>query len=164
MGRVDFSEMPCSVARTLEAIGDRWSLLIVRDAFYGLRRFDEFTTDLGIARNVLTDRLGKLVDQGIFERVPYEDRPPRYEYVLTPRGRDLLGVVLAMAAWGDRWTTDDPEPPVQFDHRACGATAITPTVVCDHCGEPLTLGEVRAHPAPVTGARPLASSMTDRRA
>lgn len=151
MARVDFSEMDCSVARTLEAVGDRWSLLIVRDAFYGLRRFDEFTTDLGIARNVLTDRLGKLVDQGVFEKVAYQDRPVRHEYVLTAKGRDLLGVVLAMAAWGDRWAGDDE--PVQFDHRACGATGITPTVVCDDCGEPLELGQVRAHPAPVTGAR-----------
>ena len=143
--------MPCSVARTLEAIGDRWSLLIVRDAFYGLRRFDEFTTDLGIARNVLTDRLTKLVDQGVFERVAYEDRPPRHEYVLTPKGRDLLGVVMAMAAWGGRCASD--EAPVQFDHRTCGSTGITPQVVCDDCGQPLVLGEVRAHPSPVTGAR-----------
>lgn len=159
MGRVDFSEMPCSVARSLEAIGDRWSLLIVRDAFYGLRRFEEFTSDLGIARNVLTDRLNKLVDQGIFEKVAYEHRPLRHEYVLTAKGRDLLGVVLAMAAWGDRWTRDDPEEPVQFDHRSCGAQGITPSVVCDDCGQPLVLGEVRAHPSPVTGARPVAASM-----
>jgi DNA-binding HxlR family transcriptional regulator len=158
MGRVDFSEMPCTVAKTLEAIGDRWSLLIVRDAFYGLRRFDEFTADLGIARNVLTDRLAKLVEQGIFAKVAYEERPLRHEYVLTEKGRDLLGVVLAMAAWGDRWTTDD-EPPVQFDHRRCGAHGITPTVVCDACGEPLVLGEVRAHPSPVTGARSTDRSM-----
>ena len=158
MGRVDFSEMPCSVARTLEAIGDRWSLLIVRDALYGLRRFDEFTADLGIARNVLTDRLAKLVDQGIFDKVLYEQRPPRHEYVLTPKGRDLLGVVLAMASWGDRWTSDD-DPPVQFDHRSCGARGITPTVVCDDCGQPLVLGDVRAHPSPVTGARVVATSI-----
>lgn len=159
MGRVDFSAMDCSVARTLEAVGDRWSLLIVRDAFYGLRRFEEFTDDLGIARNVLTDRLGKLVDQGIFDRVAYEDRPPRFEYVLTAKGRDLVGVVLAMAAWGDRWAGDDPEPPVRFDHRTCGATGITPTVVCDGCGEPLELGQVRAHPVPATRARTDAPSM-----
>lgn len=152
MGRVDFSDMHCSVARTLEAVGDRWSLLIVRDAFYGLRRFDEFTADLGIARNVLADRLGKLVEIGIFDKVAYEDRPPRHEYVLTPKGRDLVGVVMAMAAWGDRWTGD--EPPTRFDHRACGATGITPTVVCDHCGQPLELGQVRTHPSPVRGARP----------
>lgn len=158
MPRVDFSEMDCSVAHTLEAVGDRWSLLIIRDAFYGLRRFDEFTTDLGIARNVLTDRLGKLVDQGIFEKVAYQDRPVRHEYVLTAKGRDLLGVVLAMAAWGDRWAGGDA--PVQFDHRDCGATAITPQVTCDDCGQPLVLGHVRAHPAPVTGARAAERSMT----
>lgn len=160
MGRVDFSEMACSTARALEAIGDRWSLLIVRDALYGLRRFEEFTADLGIARNVLTDRLAKLVDQGIFDRVEYEQRPPRHEYVLTAKGRDLLGVVLAMAAWGDRWAGDSPEPPVQFDHRDCGATGITPTVSCSACGDPLLLGGVRAHPSPVTGARAAARSMT----
>lgn len=160
MGRVDFSEMSCSVARTLEAIGDRWSLLIVRDAFYGLRRFEEFTLDLGIARNVLTDRLTKLVDQGIFDRVAYEDRPPRYEYVLTDKGRDLLGVVLAMSAWGDRWAAGEDGAPVTFGHRTCGAHGITPQVTCSDCGEPLVLGEVRARPVPVVGARPVAPSLT----
>ncbi len=119
----------------------------------------EFTADLGIARNVLTDRLTKLVDQGIFDRVEYEQRPPRHEYVLTPKGRDLLGVVLAMAAWGDRWAGDGAEPPVQFDHRDCGTTGITPTVSCSACGDPLVLGGVRAHPSPVTGARAAARSM-----
>lgn len=162
MGRVDFSEMPCSVARTLEAIGDRWSLLIVRDAFYGLRRFDEFTADLGIARNVLADRLGKLVDQGVFDKVAYEDRPPRHEYVLTAKGRDLLGVVLAMSAWGDRWEADAGEAPVTFDHRSCGGRGITPEVTCSDCGDPLRLGDVRARPVPVSGARPLESSLAPR--
>ena len=132
---------------------------IGRAGRFGLRRFDEFTSDLGIARNVLADRLAKLVDHGVFEKVAYEERPPRHEYVLTDKGRDLLGVVLAMAAWGDRWTGEDPEPPVQFDHRRCGARGITPTVVCDDCGQPLQLGDVRAHPSPVTGARPRPSSM-----
>ena len=159
MGRVDFSEMPCSTARTLEAIGDRWSLLIVRDALYGLRRFEEFTEDLGIARNVLTDRLTKLVDLGIFDKVAYEQRPLRHEYVLTDKGRDLLGVVLAMAAWGDRWATDSSEPPVQFDHRSCGSHGVTPMVTCSECREPLVLGQVRAHPSPVTGSRAAAPSM-----
>jgi DNA-binding HxlR family transcriptional regulator len=152
MGRVDFSQMSCSVARTLEAVGDRWSLLIIRDAFWGLRRFEEFTEDLGIARNVLTDRLGKLVDEGIFDRVAYEERPTRYDYVLTDKGRDLFGVVMAMVAWGDRWTADGT-PPVQLDHRTCGATAIHPQVVCDDCGRPLELGEVRAHPRPMQASR-----------
>lgn len=160
MARTDFSDMHCSMARTLEAIGDPWSLLIIRDAFYGLRRFDEFITDLGIARNTLTDRLGKLVDQGVFEKVVYQQRPVRHEYRLTDKGRDLLGVVMAMMAYGDRWEADDPaEVPTTFEHTRCGESPLTAQVTCNHCGDPLELGEVRADPVTVVGARPLESSV-----
>jgi len=140
--------MECSVARTLDAIGDRWSLLIIRDAFYGVRRFDDFQRDLGVARNILTDRLNKLVAKGVLERRQYEERPPRFEYRLTDRGRDLLGVVLVMMRWGDRWTGTG-DAPVKITHTTCGHEA-TPVVACSGCGDELKLGELLADPIPVS--------------
>jgi DNA-binding HxlR family transcriptional regulator len=99
----------CSLARALEIVGERWTLLIIRDAFLGLRRFDQFQTSLGIARNVLTDRLNRLVGEGILERVRYGERPVRHEYQLTPKGRDLLLPLTAFRQWGDKYLS--PEPP-----------------------------------------------------
>lgn len=151
MPRRKLTEMECSVARTLEVVGDRWTLLILRDALYGVRRFDDFRRDLGIARNILTDRLNRLVDQGVLERHLYEEHPPRHEYRLTDKGRDLLPVVLAMMRWGDRWSSD-VEPPVTLTHTTCG-NVTTPTVCCSECGEPLTLRELRAHPIRIEAAR-----------
>lgn len=147
MGRTNFSDMACSIARTLEVIGERWSLLIVRDAFYGVRRFDDFRQDLGIARNVLTDRLTTLVAQGVFERRQYEERPPRYEYVLTEKGRELLPVILTMMKWGDRWESDG-HPPVTLTHTVC-AHETQPVVACAHCRGDLAWGELRTDPIPV---------------
>ena len=98
----------CSVARTLEIVGERWTWLIIRDAFLGLKRFDEFQESLGVARNVLADRLRRLVDAGIFERVLYAERPARYEYVLTESGRALFTALNALRQWGDEHLTDKP--------------------------------------------------------
>ncbi|HXK14097.1 MAG TPA: helix-turn-helix domain-containing protein [Gaiellaceae bacterium] len=98
----------CGVAKTLEIVGERWTLLIVRDAFFGLRRFEEFQSSLGIARNVLTDRLNRLVDEGIFDRVLYSERPERFEYRLTPKGRDLTVALNALREWGERHVVEDP--------------------------------------------------------
>ncbi len=138
--------MECSVARTLDVIGDKWSLLILRDAYYGVRRFDAFQKDLGVARNILADRLAKLVDHGVLERRQYEDRPPRYEYRLTPKGRDLLPVLLTMMKWGDKWASE--VAPVTVTHTTCGHETY-PVVTCEHCGDELKLGEVRADPIPI---------------
>ena len=135
--------MRCSMARTLDVIGDRWSLLILRDAFYGIRRFEDFRLDLGVARNILTDRLNKLVDRGVLTKVAYEDRPPRFEYRLTDKGRELLPVILVMMRWGDRWESD--KPPTTLTHAACGH-ATEALVVCSQCREVLELGQLRAHP------------------
>ncbi|MGH2807982.1 MAG: winged helix-turn-helix transcriptional regulator [Actinomycetota bacterium] len=143
----ELAAMECSVARTLDAIGDRWSLLILRDAFYGVRRFDDFQRDLGVARNILTDRLQKLVAKGVLERRQYEERPPRFEYRLSDRGRDLVGVVLAMMRWGDRWTGDGPAP-VTVTHTTCGHVT-QPIVSCSECGDELRLGELLADPIPI---------------
>ena len=141
MQRVSFRDMQCSIAQCLEVVGEWWSLLIVRDAFLGIRRFDDFQARLGISRNVLNQRLTTLVDEGVFERVLYCEHPPRYEYRLTEKGRDLWLVLTAMRQWGDRWAAPDG-PPLQVVHRACGEiTEIVPS--CAKCGEPLTARDLK---------------------
>ena len=104
----EYPDQNCSVARTLEIVGERWTLLIVRDAFLGRRRFDEFQESLGIARNVLTDRLTRLVEEGILERVRYSERPERHEYHLTPKGRDLQIAMAGLRQWGDKYLSEKP--------------------------------------------------------
>ena len=151
MTPADLAAMECSVARTLDAIGDRWSLLIIRDAFYGVRRFDDFRKDLGVARNILADRLAKLVEKGVLEKRQYEERPPRFEYRLTERGRDLVGVVLVMMRWGDTWTGDG-KAPVTITHTTCGHET-QPVVSCSECGDELRLGELLADPIPTRPQR-----------
>jgi DNA-binding HxlR family transcriptional regulator len=104
----DYEGQNCSIARALEIVGERWTLLIIRDAFLGRRRFEEFQESLGIARNVLTDRLNRLVDEGILERVRYSERPERFEYRLTPKGRDLQIALGALRQWGDKHLSEKP--------------------------------------------------------
>jgi DNA-binding HxlR family transcriptional regulator len=104
----DYEGQNCSIARALEVVGERWTLLIVRDAFLGLRRFDEFQESLGIARNVLTDRLNRLVEEGILERVRYSERPERHEYRLTAKGRELNIALTALRQWGDTYLSEKP--------------------------------------------------------
>ncbi len=108
MLRRDYDGQNCSIAGALEIVGERWTLLIIRDAFLGRRRFDEFQQSLGIARNVLTDRLNRLVDEGILERVRYSERPERFEYRLTDKGRELNVALTALRQWGDTYLTDRP--------------------------------------------------------
>src|SRR5262245_7552229 len=108
MLRRDYEGQNCSIAGALEIVGERWTLLIVRDAFLGLRRFEQFQASLGIARNVLTERLNRLVDEGIFERVRYSERPERYEYRLTQKGRDLQIALAGLRQWGDKYVSDKP--------------------------------------------------------
>jgi DNA-binding HxlR family transcriptional regulator len=142
MERKSFATMDCSVAQCLEVVGEWWSMLIVRDAFLGISRFDDFQRRLGISRNILQQRLGRLVETGVLERVPYSERPPRHDYRLTNKGRDLWPVLTAMRQWGDRYAAPSG-PPVQLRHKACGA--LTEAVfVCSSCGEPLEAGGVEA--------------------
>ena len=149
MRRTSFEDVNCSIAQCLEVVGDWWSLLIVRDAFLGVRRFDDFQARLGISRNILTDRLTHLVDGDVLERVPYQDNPPRFAYRLTTKGRDLFNVVTAMRQWGDRWAAPDG-PPLRIRHNACGRL-VSAVATCSHCGERLEPGGVTAEPGP--GAR-----------
>ena len=135
MLRSDYANQNCSIAGTLELIGERWTPLIIRDAFLGIRRFDDFQRNLGIARNVLQARLERLVEAGILKRKPYQERPPRYEYVLTRRGVDLWPVIMALMSWGDRHLFPDG-PPVVIRHKGCGG-AMDDRRICRKCGTPL---------------------------
>ena len=138
--------MHCSVAQCLDVVGEWWSLLIVRDAFLGVSRFDDFQARLGISRNILTQRLGYLVDEGVLKRVPYQEHPPRFEYRLTDKGRDLWHVVTAMRQWGGRWAAP-AGAPLKIRHSGCGhVVKVVPT--CSHCGEPLDARSVTGIPGP----------------
>ena len=142
-----YPDQNCSIARTLEVIGERWTLLVIRDALFGLTRFDEFRTSLGIATNVLTARLDRLVSEGLLERRAYQIRPERHEYVLTDKGRDFYPVLAAMMTWGDRWLADEDGPPIVLRHVPCGHD-MTAKVVCSECGEPVRVKDVRARVGP----------------
>lgn len=121
-------------------IGDRWTMLVIRDAFLGVRRFDDFQRSLGVARNVLTDRLHRLCEDGILERRPYQQRPTRYDYALTSKGRDLWPVLISLLVWGDRYLAYDG-PPRLVLHRDCGGQ-ITDRLTCSACDAPLGPGDV----------------------
>jgi DNA-binding HxlR family transcriptional regulator len=136
-----------SIERTLSVIGERWSLLILRDAFRGVHRFDHFCSDLGIARNLLTNRLQKLVDHGILEKRLYEARPRRYEYWLTPKGVDLSPALVAMMRWGDKYLADTSGPPLVLTHAVCGEP-LHQQFVCPVCNETVTPGRIRSRPGP----------------
>lgn len=137
----------CSIARTLGIVGDRWTLLIIREAFSGVRRFDDFRKHLGVARNVLTERLQRLVDAGILELRPYQQHPPRHEYRLTDRGRDLHAVLLSLMQWGDRWLAGEAGPPLTVEHLGCGHR-VSPALMCPECGEALDARSYRLRPGP----------------
>jgi DNA-binding HxlR family transcriptional regulator len=143
----DVSDMPCSVARSLSVLGDRWTLLILRNAFMRMRRFDDFQTSLGMTRHLLASRLKRLVEEGIFERVPYQHLPVRHEYVLTDKGKALHPVLMALANWGDDWMDEGMGPPLLYQHRTCGHV-MRPVMVCSECHEPLTARQVKALPGP----------------
>jgi DNA-binding HxlR family transcriptional regulator len=146
MQRTNFGDMNCSVAQCLEVVGEWWSLLILRDGFLGVTRFDHFQARLGIARNILAQRLNRLVDNGVLKRVPYADHPPRSEYRLTPKGRDLWHVMTAMRQWGDRWAAPSG-PPLKIKHTGCGRV-VEVLPVCSHCGERLDLRAITAIAGP----------------
>lgn len=143
LGRTYDSQI-CSVAGSLELIGERWTLLIVRDAFMGARRFEHFRRRTGAARNVLSVRLNRLVEEGIFRKVPYQDRPVRYEYRLTEKGIDLWPVIVSLLHWGDRHIYPG-RAPVLLMHRSCGG-AVDDHRICETCGAELGPRDVEARP------------------
>ena len=127
----------CSIARTLEVLGERWTLLVIRDVFNGHRRFDRIQENLGVARNVLSARLAWLVDEDILEKRAYQERPPRYEYFLTEKGLDLWPVMMSLLDWGDRHLADPVGPPMLVRHKGCGGV-IDGRGYCERCGERLS--------------------------
>ena len=151
MRKASFAEMNCSIAQALEVVGEWWTLLILRDCFLGIRRFDDFVERLGIARNVLTNRLETLIDAGVLERHAYDEARGRYDYVLTEKGRALWPVMTALRQWGDQWVLGVGNEPLLLEHRTCGHNT-TAQMTCDACGEALDARSVRAVPGP--GAAP----------
>ncbi|GGS78431.1 HxlR family transcriptional regulator [Planobispora rosea] len=138
-----YDSQVCSIARSLEVIGERWSLLIVRDALFGgATRYSDFQRNLGIATNVLKSRLDGFVEAGIMRRHRYSEQPELHEYLLTEKGRALAPALIALTEWGDRWASDG-EPPILYTHSVCGA-GITQQVVCAHCGRVDDPAEIRA--------------------
>lgn len=150
------NEAGCSIAATLDIIGDRWTLLVLRDVFRGVRRFSDLVEDLGIAKNLLSDRLKRLTEHGVIERVPYQNRPVRYEYRLTRKGAELSPALIALMHWGDRWCLGG-QPPVTLIHDRCG-TALEHHVVCPHCDASVAPGQVRSRqPAISAHSHPVAT-------
>jgi DNA-binding HxlR family transcriptional regulator len=145
-----YEDQNCSIARTLEVLGDRWTMLVMRDAFLRVRRFEDFQRELGVARNVLTDRLNRLVEEGILERVRYQDRPARFEYRLTDKGIDLWPVMMTMMQWGDRYYAPEGRPRV-IRHRGCGGELVA-HLKCSKCGAELGPRDVEPEPGLSLGA------------
>ncbi|MFH7766147.1 winged helix-turn-helix transcriptional regulator [Acinetobacter sp. BSP-28] len=138
----DIGEQPCSIARTLSVIGDRWTLLILRNAFLGTRRFDSFQQDLGITRHVLSERLKRLVENDILVKTPYVQRQERYEYRLTEKGLALYPILMSMAHWADEWMHEGFGQPLQYVHKSCGHK-MTPKLVCSECNETIHAKQVK---------------------
>ncbi|MGC0415140.1 winged helix-turn-helix transcriptional regulator [Embleya sp. AB8] len=153
MKRTSFGTWPCSIARVLELFGDGWTPLVLREASYGVRRFEDLQENLGIGRNVLAQRLNRLVDEGLLDRVPYEERRPRHEYVLTTKGRDFFPVLAAIGQWGDTWLADEAGPPVVYRHGGSEGHEAQAEVVCSVCGDPLHLEDVEPLAGPGMTAR-----------
>ena len=147
MQRTRLADVVCSIARTMDVIGEWWTPLVLRDLFAGITRFEDLRRDLGVASNVLADRLATLTKHGIVERRRYCDNPPRFEYVLTAKGRDLFPAIAALMRWGDRWASADGEAPALLVHRDCGK-ATGAVVVCERCGGELTAENTEAVAGP----------------
>ncbi|MBY0329832.1 MAG: helix-turn-helix transcriptional regulator [Acetobacteraceae bacterium] len=148
----DLGGEECSVARTVSVIGDRWTLLVLRECFLRVRRFEDFQARLGITRPLLAARLRKLVGAGVLERVAYQERPLRHEYRLTPRGLDLHPVLMAIVHWGDTHLAPDGRRPLLHRHKPCGHL-FDPVMICSECAVPLHAREVTVEPGPGGGSR-----------
>ncbi len=156
MRHEDLVDYPCSIIRPLAILGDRWTFMLVKQAFAGSRRFEEFQAAIGIPRGRLSERLARLVAVGILSREPYNEGHTRHEYRLTQKGHDLYPVLLALRDWGDRYMAPEG-PPVLYRHRGCGGEAHA-HLACDRCGKELTARDVQPEPGPglepyVTGER-----------
>jgi DNA-binding HxlR family transcriptional regulator len=143
----DYPGQSCSLAHSLEVIGERWSLLIIRDVMNGNRRFSGIQGSLGIAKNVLSARLQRLIDEDILERRAYQESPPRHEYFLTQKGLDLWPALIALMGWGDRHSGNPAGPPLRVVHKGCGGF-VSDRGICEDCGDVLTAHDAKAVPGP----------------
>jgi DNA-binding HxlR family transcriptional regulator len=158
MRRTRFDDWDCSIARTVDILGDWWTPMVIRSAFLGARRFEQFTDGLGIPRNVLTERLNRLVDEGIMTKVEYQDRPVRHEYRLTDKGIGLYPVIVSLLEWGNRWLDWDGDgPPVHLVDRASGER-LEPVLVDRATGAPLEPRQTRAEYVRGDGSSPTRST------
>jgi DNA-binding HxlR family transcriptional regulator len=141
----EIDQQDCSVAQALSVVGDRWTMLILKEAFMRVRRFEEFLERTGAPRPVLSDRLKTLVDNGVLEKRLYSERPDRFEYRLTEKGLDLWPVLISLLRWGDKWMTGNEGPPVEVRHKGCGHAG-HPELACPECGEWLAATDMEATP------------------
>ena len=144
----ELGEQNCSIARSLAVFGDRWTLLILRDSFIGIKRFDDFMDDLNLSRTILTDRLNKLVEQGVLKKIPYQTRPTRYDYKLTEKGLALHPIIMAIVEWGDQYYAEPGKAPILRNHKKCGKD-FKSVSTCSECGEEVAPRDVtlRRNPA-----------------
>jgi DNA-binding HxlR family transcriptional regulator len=144
--RTLFETIDCSIARTMAVLGEPWTALILRDLFIGVTRFDALHVHLGVSRKVLSVRLNRLVSDGIVVKQAYARKPDRFDYVLTGKGQEMCDILLAVSAWGDKWTTTaEAGPPALIRHRSCEHPTVA-EIRCSHCGEPLRAAEVEVTP------------------
>jgi len=146
----------CPIEGLLEIVGDKWSILILRDAFYGVRRFIGFQQHLGISKKTLALRLRNLVEAGVLKRVAYQKNPERYEYRLSAKGRDMFPILLSMSRWGNRWLAEPGQEWLQLRHIGCGQLTEA-NLVCSHCGDILTPARVKAVAGPGAGKQDIQS-------
>ncbi|MGA0603852.1 winged helix-turn-helix transcriptional regulator [Caulobacter sp. KR2-114] len=142
----EVADLQCSVARSLAILGDRWTMMLIREAFLGTRRFDEMQVLSGASPQVVATRLSRLVEAGILRKIAYQQRPTRYEYRLTEMGRELHPVMVALMTWGDKWLDDGQGPPNPLRHATCGAIT-RPKMICDQCGEPVSVNDLVSEPS-----------------
>ena len=147
MTRTNTSQWPCTIARTTDLLGEGWTLLIIRQAFLGTRRFEGFQRALGIGRNILSLRLNRLVDEGVLTRIPYQEHPVRHDYRLTDKGRDVYPILAAMAAFGDKWLIGPEGTPLILHHTTCGHD-MHAVVTCSECARPIGARDVTAKAGP----------------
>jgi DNA-binding HxlR family transcriptional regulator len=147
MQRTQFGAMACSIARTMDVVGEPWSPLILRNVYVGITRFDQLQQSLGMSRKVLAERLRWLTETGVLERREYSARPPRHEYVLTAKGLELFEVLMVMVAWGDKWLAGEAGPPVLYRHHACGQISHV-ELHCSECGQPMRATDIDLLPGP----------------
>ncbi|BFM17826.1 helix-turn-helix domain-containing protein [Maricurvus nonylphenolicus] len=143
----ELPQQQCSIARSLSVVGDRWTLLILSDSFLGVKRFEAFRERLGISRTILSDRLNLLEQEGVIRKQAYQEKPTRYEYRLTSKGRDLYPVILSLLKWGDSYYADEAGAPILVEHQDCGHD-FHAELVCSHCKDPVSTRNVKARKRP----------------